>query len=169
MDPFSCSTSLEAGITSAIAPPEKELAVRNHYNNIGKRPYVFPDPETKWDGPDESYNQIFWWILSQLERFTSVTFPRQQKKHVPFTRPDVTGCLAQEAINVYSEESPSNDACGMGVLAFGRLHHLNLHAFEEELAKELVDLHSTETTSRSQILRVRKLLADYCKRMYTKI
>ena len=64
---------------------------------------------------------------------------------------------------MYSEESPSNDAFGMGVLTFGRLHHLNLHAFEEELATELVDLQETKTADRGKILRVRRLLAEYCE------
>jgi len=51
----------------------------------------------------------------------------------------------------------------MGALAFGRLHHLNLYAFEVELEQELVDLQTAEATDRDKVLRVRRLLAEYCK------
>jgi len=131
MDQYSCSTALEAGTSLAPTPvtPITE-PFSNRQTNTNNNRYIFPTPRTKWDGPDKSYNPIFWRILSFLDNYIPVTFEKKKTHHVPFTAPDVDGCLAKEALEVYTEESPSNDAFGMGVLVFGRLHHLNLHAFE---------------------------------------
>lgn len=98
-----------------------------------------------------------------MDNYIPVAFQSKKTQHAPFTAPDVEGCLAKEALEVYTEKSPSNDAFGMGVLMFGCFHRLNLHAFEDGLARELVDLQETRTTDRGKILRVRKkLLSEHC-------
>lgn len=156
MDTFSQSVSLEAGINQAVP----ELRDRDSLGNGDSAGFVFPDPLSTWRGPDTSYHPVSPSLLCLLERFFPLSFRKQHTRHVAFACRDAADCLAREAVHVYSAESPSNDADGMGVLVFGRLHHLNLHAFEEELAGELVALQTTKTTSREQILRVRNLLPN---------
>ncbi|KAF2271722.1 uncharacterized protein EI97DRAFT_446390 [Westerdykella ornata] len=46
-------------------------------------------------------------------------------------------------------------------LSFGRLHHMNLHYFEVELACELADIVKKKDTDRDQLLRIRTKLRGY--------
>jgi hypothetical protein len=72
---------------------------------------------------------------------------------------DVYKLLAHEALFHDTLESISQDKFGMRVLLFPRLHHLNLHYFEVELAAEVANL-KKEGCDREQILRIRALLKD---------
>jgi hypothetical protein len=72
---------------------------------------------------------------------------------------DVYKLLAHEALNHEHLESISQDKFGMRVLLFSRLHHLNLHYFEVELAAETTNL-KAGACDREQILRIRALLKD---------
>jgi hypothetical protein len=155
--------SLEAGISINIRTPcDAFNAPSSKTKSERKLQYIFPAPQTTWDGPDDSYYPWSWWVLDRLSRFIPFQFQNRETQHIPVTCNGVESFLTHEALHVYSGDTPSKDACGMGVLAFGRLHHLNLHSFEKELADELVQLHDKGTTSREQILKLRGLLGEYC-------
>lgn len=75
---------------------------------------------------------------------------------------DIYKLLTHEALNIEHLESISQDRFGMRVLLFSRLHHLNLHYFEVELAAEQTNLRAGPC-DREQILRIRALLKEYGK------
>jgi len=159
MEGFNQLDSLETGTRECPTPKPQQ----NPPNICEEGRYIFPHPQSTWPGPDIAHNPTSWRLLSKIGHITRLSFQKRPTHHVPDTYNDVENFLAHEALHTYSEDTPSSDAYGIGALVFGRLHHLNLHAFEEELAGELVQLHCTKTTSREQIIRIRKLLAEYCK------
>ncbi|KIW90280.1 uncharacterized protein Z519_08924 [Cladophialophora bantiana CBS 173.52] len=59
------------------------------------------------------------------------------------------------------DDAPDNKFGAIGFLSFARLHHLNLHYFEVELARELKDLKTQGNTGETQIMKIRKLLREY--------
>ncbi|KAF2027726.1 hypothetical protein EK21DRAFT_114516 [Setomelanomma holmii] len=71
--------------------------------------------------------------------------------------------LAYEALHVHTDDSPSHDMHGMAVLAFTRLHHLNLHGFEVELEAKLASLSEGHAPDQADLEKLRSLLRDYCQ------
>ncbi|KAH6703239.1 hypothetical protein BKA61DRAFT_680859 [Leptodontidium sp. MPI-SDFR-AT-0119] len=70
--------------------------------------------------------------------------------------------LADECMEQYYDDNFEEKFGTVDVLAFGKLHHMNLHYFEVELAAELADVMDEKTaTDRKQMLRIRKTLREY--------
>ena len=74
--------------------------------------------------------------------------------------------LSNECMEQLYDDNTDGDFGEIGFLSFSRLHHMNLHYLEVELAAELADIVSKRDsggTSRRQMLRVRKKLREYSR------
>ena len=71
--------------------------------------------------------------------------------------------LAQECMEQLYDDNFEGKFGDVHVLAFSRLHHMNLHYFEAELAAELASIAEKKTTDREQMLRIRMTLREYSK------
>ena len=71
--------------------------------------------------------------------------------------------LAQECMEQLYDDNFEGKFGAVHVLEFSRLHHMNLHYFEAELAAELASIAEKKTTDRKQMLKIRKTLRGYGK------
>jgi hypothetical protein len=69
--------------------------------------------------------------------------------------------LANECTEQLYDDNVDGKFGSIGVLAFSRLHHMNLHFFEAELAAELASIGERKDTDRRQMGRIRTLLRGY--------
>ncbi|KAG8353993.1 hypothetical protein FVEN_g8252 [Fusarium venenatum] len=87
------------------------------------------------------------------------------RSHNTFAAQNVEGnlfkILAQECMEQIYDDNPDAKFGSVAVLSFARLHHINLHYFEVELAADLADIVDKGTTTRKQLLEIRTRLRDY--------
>ncbi|OCK73095.1 hypothetical protein K432DRAFT_450053 [Lepidopterella palustris CBS 459.81] len=141
-----------------------EPTISNDITSADSKPhtFLFPAPNSAWSGPDPLPLRSR--ILNSFQNVFNIDIPTHHKAgFIPHESGNVYNFLAYEALNAHSETSPSQDMDFMGVLAFKRLHHLNLHGYEVELELELHKLCESETTSKKQLDHVKILLRDYCQ------
>jgi hypothetical protein len=93
--------------------------------------------------------------------------PPMYRKHENIAIEELNGnlfkVLANECMEQLYDDNPNAKFGSIGVLSFARLHHMNLHYFEADLATELADIVEKGDTNRQQMMRVRKKLREYSK------
>jgi hypothetical protein len=94
-------------------------------------------------------------------RLTSSMYRNHKAIAVTELQGDLFKILASECMEQLYDDNPDGKFGSIGVLSFARLHHMNLHYFEADLAAELARIVEKKDTNKRQMMRVRKKLREY--------
>ncbi|KAJ9658918.1 hypothetical protein H2201_007568 [Coniosporium apollinis] len=122
----------------------------------------------KSKSPDTQYERVKRRFTAQFGRNRGVRLtPPMYRKHEDIARENIAGnffkVLANECMEQLYDDNPNGKFGSIGVLSFARLHHMNLHYFEADLAAELATVIKKKDTDRRQMMRIRKKLREYSK------
>src|SRR5690606_33331846 len=97
-------------------------------------------------------------LVAKLGRYYRVRLtPPEYRNHDEIAAKGVRGglitVLAQECMEQLYDDNPDAKFGSIAVLSFSRLHHINLHYLEAELAAELARVVDRKSTTREQLLR----------------
>lgn len=126
----------------------------------------------KSPGEDEKhprYKRALLNLTNLFGRFHKLNLvPPMGRQHKKTLRSgDLFEVLANECMEQLYDDNTEGGFGEVGFLSFSRLHHMNLHYFEAELAAEMEDIVGKKNTDRQQMIRVRRRLREYSENSAT--
>lgn len=105
---------------------------------------------------DTRYERVKKKFTAQFGRNRGVRLtPPIYRKHEDIARENIAGNLfkglANECMEQLYDDNPNGKFGSIGVLSFARLHHMNLHYFEADLAAELAAVIKKKDTGRIRL------------------
>lgn len=166
-EPVSTGNSLVAGTGRHSSHLTTTSEANGHLlSTIEKAPYTYTCHKESIPQPARTIHTKLTSKFGRHFRGRRMT-PAKPRGHNDISAKNVPGdlfkILANECMEQLYDDNFDGKFGAVHVLAFSRLHHMNLHYFEAELAAELASIGEKKNTDREQMLRIRKTLRDYSK------